>query len=235
MEYNEAYQRNVGLFSTVEQALLKASKVTIAGQGGVGGIQAITLARMGIGSMVIIDPGSFDPPDMNRQYGALNSTMGRNKARVMEALLHDVNPFMEIEAYSTPVLGQSQLEKLMAGSSLVIDAIDSAAYNQKVVFAKAARNLQLYNLCAPIHDFGISLKIYHPDGMTFEEFCPYSSAMAEPLPSNAAVATLSGAILALEAALIICGRKKDQNIYRVPDVICIDMLTGKREIFNPFA
>jgi tRNA A37 threonylcarbamoyladenosine dehydratase len=32
----------------------------------VGGIEAATLAKMGIGELTIFDPGVFDEPDMNR-------------------------------------------------------------------------------------------------------------------------------------------------------------------------
>ncbi len=69
MRYEDAFARNIGLFSHSEQDRLRNATVIVAGVGGVGGIQAVTLARFGIGKMILIDPGAFDPPDMNRQYG----------------------------------------------------------------------------------------------------------------------------------------------------------------------
>lgn len=65
MDYQLCYQRNIGIFNQDQQNLLKNAKVVVAGVGGVGGIEAATLAQMGIGELVIFDPGVFDEPDMN--------------------------------------------------------------------------------------------------------------------------------------------------------------------------
>jgi molybdopterin/thiamine biosynthesis adenylyltransferase len=66
MTYDEAYNRNIGIFTHEEQKHLRESKVTIAGVGGVGGIQAATLARFGVGELAFFDPGIFDEPDLNK-------------------------------------------------------------------------------------------------------------------------------------------------------------------------
>jgi molybdopterin/thiamine biosynthesis adenylyltransferase len=234
MRYDEAYQRNIGLFTPDQQDMLRQAKVVVGGMGGVGGIQAVTLARLGLGSISIIDPGVFDPPDMNRQYGATKKTMDRNKAIVMGELLKEINPFMDVQAIDHGLLEDSGLEKVMEGSTLVVDAIDSCAYDYKVAFAKVARKLGVYNLSGPLFGFGVKLWVFHPEGLHFEEFCPYSPEMDDSLPSNAAAASLNGAMLAMEAALIITGIKKESQIYRVPDFTYIDLLTGKNEICNPF-
>ncbi len=60
MNYDQGYLRNIGVFSSEQQDKLRHAKVTVAGGGGVGGIQAVTLARMGIGEMTIMDPGVFE-------------------------------------------------------------------------------------------------------------------------------------------------------------------------------
>ncbi len=48
MKYEALYQRNIGIFSSAEQDKLRNSHVFVAGVGGVGGIQAVILARMDI-------------------------------------------------------------------------------------------------------------------------------------------------------------------------------------------
>ena len=90
MNYDQVYLRNIGIFTGRQQARLRQAKITVAGVGGVGGIQAVTLARMGIGEMTIMDPGVFDEPDMNRQYAAMKNTIGQNKARATAGLLKKI-------------------------------------------------------------------------------------------------------------------------------------------------
>ena len=63
---------------------LRQSRLLIAGCGGVGGAVALTLARLGVGQLVLADPGVFDAPDVNRQWAADSDTLGRNKAEVVE-------------------------------------------------------------------------------------------------------------------------------------------------------
>src|SRR5688572_6245448 len=70
---------------------LASRKVVVAGCGGVGGSLAVTLARMGVGKFHLSDPANFDQPDMNRQWGALNSTLGRPKVEVYREMIKDIN------------------------------------------------------------------------------------------------------------------------------------------------
>ena len=100
VNYDQVYLRNIGIFTGRQQARLRQAKITVAGVGGVGGIQAVTLARMGIGEMTIMDPGVFDEPDMNRQYAAMKNTIGQNKARATAGLLKKINPFMKLNVFS---------------------------------------------------------------------------------------------------------------------------------------
>ena len=69
-DYNEAFSRNIGLFTLEEQDKLRRSHVAIAGMGGVGGVHVATLARTGIGNFTIADPDCFELANMKRQYGA---------------------------------------------------------------------------------------------------------------------------------------------------------------------
>ena len=55
--YEEAFSRNLGLINPQEQEKLRKSRVAIAGMGGIGGINLMTLARLGIGAFRIADSG----------------------------------------------------------------------------------------------------------------------------------------------------------------------------------
>ena len=78
-----AFSRNVGWITEDEARVLTAKRVAIAGMGGVGGHHLLTLARLGIGAFTIADFDVFEVENFNRQAGAMLSTVGREKARVM--------------------------------------------------------------------------------------------------------------------------------------------------------
>ncbi|MDZ7698407.1 MAG: ThiF family adenylyltransferase [Deltaproteobacteria bacterium] len=263
MNYEEVYGRNIGLFTREEQQKLRDAKVAIAGVGGVGGVQAATLARFGIGKLAIMDPGVFDEPDMNRQYGATKSTLGMNKAVATGRLLRDINPFMAVDVVDKALVSKSDLEAFMQDSALVIDAIDYTGFNHKARFAETARALGVYNISAPIPDFGMLMMIFDPNGMTLEEFmgAPEDESLlpdfaAPPqrffgskyrpkniydffegeighISTNAGATALNGGIVATEAALIITGKRKKEDIVTVPRVTYIDLEKRIFEVFNP--
>lgn len=249
MQYNEFYQRNIGIFTEDEQAQLKNSKVVVAGVGGAGGIQAVTLARMGIGEITILDPGVYDEPDMNRQYGAMASTLGKNKALVTGEILKDVAPLAKINVFDRK-LTEDELRFFIKDASLVVDAIDLSDFSYKGLFSRIAREEGKYNLSCPIPDFGAILMILAPDGMTFEEFTngekyppmtpsaiarhkngeinegiPFFSSIA----TNSGAAALSASLLSIEAALIMTGKRKKEELITVPNVTYIDLFSRVAE------
>jgi molybdopterin/thiamine biosynthesis adenylyltransferase len=256
MKYKEIYNRNIGIFSEKQQKLLKNATVFIAGVGGVGGIQAMTLARAGIGEIIIMDPGYFDPPDMNRQYGAFKSTLGKNKALVTSKFLKDAAPFTKITAYNHK-LDEKTLRMHIKKCNLVIDAIDLSDFEYKALFAKTAKEEGKYNLSSPIPELGAILMIFDPNGMTFEEFTQNKSYppitnlakkqitktkyVSKDLPflsskaSCSIAASLSAGLLANEAALIICNKRKKKDLIIVPYITYIDLFNRSFKIFNPLS
>ena len=65
--YDDAFSRNLGWVTTAEQRKLMASRVCIAGLGGVGSIYLLTLARLGVG----VDGLDFFALPIRRQGFAL--------------------------------------------------------------------------------------------------------------------------------------------------------------------
>ena len=75
---------------------LKSAHVAVFGLGGVGSWCAEALARSGVGRMTVIDSDEYSLSNINRQAGALNSTIGKNKAEVMAIRLRDINPNIKV-------------------------------------------------------------------------------------------------------------------------------------------
>jgi tRNA A37 threonylcarbamoyladenosine dehydratase len=105
---------------------LKASAVIVAGLGGVGAYAAEMCARAGVGKMIIIDADVVSESNINRQLIALNSTVGRKKAELMELRLRDIN--REIEVISLDVfIEEENISDLLSPfkADYIIDAIDT--------------------------------------------------------------------------------------------------------------
>jgi molybdopterin/thiamine biosynthesis adenylyltransferase len=263
IDYDEIYLRNIGLFTIEEQQKLKKAVVSIAGVGGVGSYQAVSLARQGIGELRIMDPGVFDEPDLNRQYGALVSTIGENKAVATAKILKDINPYLTVKTHTKAAESTEETEEFIKGADIVIDAIDYAGFGHKQMLHACARANGQYVLSSPIPGFGSALLVFAPDGMTLEEFfgapsdptlyksfkMPMDYCMpAELMPpvyrdfeqgrigyisTNGASAQLSGALVGTEAALMITGKRKTRDLVIVPDVIYLDLFNRNYTVFDP--
>lgn len=71
---------------------LNNSKVAVIGLGGVGGHALETLARSGIGTLLLVDNDVIDITNLNRQLIALNSNIGLKKIEVAKSRVLDINP-----------------------------------------------------------------------------------------------------------------------------------------------
>jgi tRNA A37 threonylcarbamoyladenosine dehydratase len=93
----EAFERNFGLITREEQNRLFSARVAIAGCGGVGGLHAHVLARLGIGRFRLADFDTFSVVNFNRQIGATVETVGKSKVAVTTAMIRSIDPLATIE------------------------------------------------------------------------------------------------------------------------------------------
>lgn len=89
---NEIFSRTAALLGTDAVAKLQHAAVAVFGLGGVGGQVAESLARAGVGTLVLIDHDVVSTSNINRQILALHSTVGKRKTAVMKARILDINP-----------------------------------------------------------------------------------------------------------------------------------------------
>ncbi len=114
---------------------LQRSRVMVIGLGGVGSSSAETLARGGIGSLVLIDRDVVMPSNINRQALAFYSTLGKPKTEIMKQMVFDINPDCEVttlQEFIDKDLVPKQLGELPR-PDYVIDAIDTVS--QKLAIA----------------------------------------------------------------------------------------------------
>lgn len=100
------------------------SRVTVVGLGGVGSWLVEALARSGVGRLRLIDADDLCVSNTNRQLPALAGQYGRSKAEAMAERCRAINPEISVDAVAS-FLTPSNLEDLLDGGDLVIDACDS--------------------------------------------------------------------------------------------------------------
>lgn len=119
---------------------LAASCVAVLGLGGVGSNCVEALARGGIGRLIIVDHDVVQESNINRQAIAFQSTIGRKKTDVMQAMIADINPSAEVVVHDMFVLADN-LGELLAPYrgeiDYVVDAIDTVS--TKLALARYAQ------------------------------------------------------------------------------------------------
>ncbi len=92
------FLRNRMLLGAEAMETLRRSHVAVFGLGGVGSYAVEALARSGVGRLTLIDHDTVGESNLNRQLGALHSTLGQPKAEALRARVLDINPAIQAEA-----------------------------------------------------------------------------------------------------------------------------------------
>jgi len=124
------FSRTEALIGIQAQEKLKKSKIAVFGLGGVGGHATEALARAGIGHIVLVDYDTYDITNINRQIGALHSTMGKYKVDVMKERILDINPSIIVETYKST---EDETKIIDSTFTYVIDAIDTMKNKIKLI------------------------------------------------------------------------------------------------------
>jgi molybdopterin/thiamine biosynthesis adenylyltransferase len=94
----ERYSRNIGSVGVEGQRRLLERRVAVVGLGGLGGHVVESLARLGVGEIVGIDPDTFDESNLNRQLLSRADNLGAPKADAAGRRVARINPGVEFIA-----------------------------------------------------------------------------------------------------------------------------------------
>jgi adenylyltransferase/sulfurtransferase len=122
----ERYDRQIIIRGVGEagQEKLKRAKIVIVGAGGLGSPISIYLAAAGVGTMRIIDHGSVELSNLNRQILHWDEDIGRKKAISAAEKLRRLNPEVKVEAIEAEIT-EGNATQLVAGFDLIVDALDN--------------------------------------------------------------------------------------------------------------
>lgn len=167
--YERAFSRNIGWVTPKEQAILRRSRVAIAGLGGVGGSHLSTLLRLGIANFSISDFDRFELQNFNRQAGAMLSSVGQPKTDVLARIARDINPEAEIRVFPKGVAPEN-VGDFLKNVDIYVDGLDFFAVDaRRMLFAEChARDIPAVT-AAPL-GMGVGFLYFAPGGMSFEQY-----------------------------------------------------------------
>ena len=158
--YPYRYLRNRDAISLNEQIILAKSKVAIIGAGGLGGHLILSLARLGIGHLVIIDRDVFDETNLNRQALSSTESIEFSKSESAARIIGSINPGVIISPFMVKI-DTSNADKMLDGVTVVVDALDNIS--DRFVVERAAKRLKIPMVHGAVAGFEGQVMTIFPD------------------------------------------------------------------------
>ena len=137
------FERLEKLITKEKTDLLKNKSVLVLGCGGVGGYVIESLARSGIGKLIIVDGDIVDETNINRQIIALESTIGQKKVDVFKKRLKDINKDIEVITISKFIDDTNIDELFEYDIDYFVDACDTMDTKKLVIKNCIDKNINL--------------------------------------------------------------------------------------------
>lgn len=137
----EQFSRTEMLIGKEKLDILKSKTVLIFGIGGVGSYVAESLARCGIGALILADNDVVSLSNINRQIIALHSTIGKAKVEIMKERILDINPDAKVICYQEFITSENIDKFINKEIDYIIDAIDTV--KSKIAIIEKAKELDI--------------------------------------------------------------------------------------------
>ncbi len=182
------------------QERLKASRVLIAGAGGLGTAAALHLLATGVGALRVVDASRVTLADLNSTTLYRERDLGKGKAAAAEARLREINPFVAVEGHGKSFT-ENNIHRLVSGCALLIDAKSEPAAGPLLNRAAVKHRLPLIHAWVGEMD-GRLTTLWPGRGPCLaclgrEAAAPAETALMGPLPG------IMGTLLAWEALRIL--------------------------------
>jgi len=105
------------------QEKISSTTVAVCGLGGLGSNIAISLARAGIGKLILIDFDKVDITNLHRQQYKANQ-IGMCKTEALQNNLKEINPYLETEIH-TVCVDENNAKELLNGGDIICEAFDN--------------------------------------------------------------------------------------------------------------
>jgi len=113
------------------QNKISSKTVAICGLGGLGSNIAISLARAGIGKLILVDYDKVDISNLHRQQYKACQT-GMYKTEALACNLEEIAPYLETEMH-TVYMDDSNFQKILKNADIICEAFDDAEAKASLV------------------------------------------------------------------------------------------------------
>lgn len=181
---SERTLRTEMLIGTEAVERLGRSHVAVFGLGGVGSWCAEALVRTGVGELTIVDDDAFSETNINRQAGALYSTIGRPKTEVMAQRLLDINPHLKLHSICGRYVPEER-ERFFGEFDYIADAIDSVTSKVDLIVTATQREIPVLSSMGTGNKLDAS-KLHLTD-LSKTSGCPLARVMRRELKKHGIV------------------------------------------------
>jgi len=129
----ERHERTIKVIGTNAIEKLIRSHIAVFGAGGVGGATIEVLARIGIGSLTLIDGDCLTKSNLNRQFLAITDTIGQRKVVTAKNRVHAINPDCVVQIHDVFVKPDNMHMFDFSTYDYVIDAIDNITAKLSII------------------------------------------------------------------------------------------------------
>lgn len=214
---DERSSRNLGALTQSEINELRTKRVCVIGCGGLGGYVIELLARLGIGSLTVVDGDSFALTNLNRQLLSTEALIGEIKVRAAFDRVHEINT--EVSVFTVPAyLTQTNADSILKGNDVVIDALDNISSRR--ILAECCGRLNLTLVHGAISGWRAQVAVIAPNSGALDRI--YPADILENKPSSLSFTpALTASIQVAEAVKVLIGREVSLQ----SRLLIIDLLT----------
>lgn len=120
----ERYVGNMKMFSPQDQVALLRARVAVVGLGGLGGAVVEILARMGVGTLTVIDGDRFEESDLNRQFLSSPNLLQKSKAEAAARRIKKINSSLVVIEHPQ-FIDKKNAVQLLDQPDVTVDCLDS--------------------------------------------------------------------------------------------------------------
>lgn len=125
---------------------IKSSVVGIAGLGGLGSPVAIALARIGVGTLILVDFDVVEPSNLNRQQYFYHQ-IGMPKVEALKENLLKINPYVKLLLHHER-LDRNNVERIFRDAQVIVEAFDRADQKAMLINAVGEKIPEAYIVAA---------------------------------------------------------------------------------------
>ena len=104
---------------------ISTAVIAVCGLGGLGSNIAVSLARAGVGKLILIDFDQVDVSNLHRQqYKA--SQVGLDKTQALSQNLWEISPYIDLETHTVRIADEDDVRKLLSSADIICEAFDHA-------------------------------------------------------------------------------------------------------------